>query len=285
MWRALIYLMAATSVLASGGNVERAENLYAHTDYAGAARLLRESSTDPGELRLLGQCRFMTGDLRRSSDVLEKAASYAPHDAVIQLWLGRAQGRRAETAFALHGLSLAGQAREAFEKAVKLDPKNRDAVNDLFDFYLDAPGLVGGGADKARALLPVLDQIDPVEAWHARSRLDEKAKQYESAEAALRHAVEMQPANAGQIMNLARYLARRGRHAESDEWSDRAARIAPASPRVLYARAETWVRSKRRLDEARTLLKKYLAADNLTPDDPSRSEAAKLLSKAEAGGS
>ena len=282
---AIICAVLTAGVWAAESNLERAQSLYSHTDYAGAVRLLNEASRDPNELRLLGQCRFMLNDLRHAGDVLEKAAAFAPNDAMIQLWLGRVQGRRAETAFAMRGLSLAGQTREAFEKAVKLDPKNREALNDLFDFYLEAPGIVGGGVDKARALLPVLDKVDPVEAWHARARLEEQAKHYDSAEADLRHAVAMEPSNTGQIVNLARFLARRRRYPESDEWFDRATRIEPNSPRVLYAKAETWLQSNRRRNEARALLKQYLAGGNLTPDDAARAEAAKLLSKAEAGGS
>ena len=265
---------------ASDGNVERAQRLYARTDYAAAIRLLSDSSTDVNELRLLGQCLFHNGDLKRATDTLEKASALAPNDATIQLWLGRVYGRRAETAFALRASGYAAHTREAFEKAVKLDPLNRDAVNDLFDFYLQAPSFLGGGIDKARGLLPLLDRADPAEAWHARSRLDEQTKQYPGAEAALHRAIEIAPASTGQMMNMARFLDRRGRHAESDDWSDRAARLAPDSPGLMYARAAIWVHSKRRLDEARILLKRYLAAETLTPDDPPRAEAAKLLEKA-----
>ena len=28
---------------------------------------------------------------------------------------------------------------------MELDPKNQEAVNDLFDYYLEAPGFLGGG--------------------------------------------------------------------------------------------------------------------------------------------
>jgi len=275
-----ICVLLAAHAWAAGANVDRAQGLYMHTDYAGAIRLLSESSSDAAELRLLGQCLFHAGDLKRATEVLEKAAAIAPGDSGIQLWLGRTYGRRAETSFALLAVGLATHTREAFEQAVKLDPMNRDAVNDLFEFYLQAPALMGGGVEKARGLMPVLDRADPAEAWQARARLYEQAKQYESAEAAIYHAIEMEPENTGQIMNMARFLERRGRHMESDEWSDRAAKIAPASPALMYSRAAIWVHAKRRLDEARNLLKKYIALDSLTPDEPSRADAIKLFERA-----
>jgi hypothetical protein len=55
--------------------------------------------------------------------------------------------------------------------------------------------------------------------------------------------------------------------------------MAPDSPRVLFARAETYVRIKRNPGQARTLLNEYLASPNLTPDDPPRAEAIRLLKK------
>jgi Flp pilus assembly protein TadD len=85
----------------------------------------------------------------------------------------------------------------------------------------------------------------------------------------------------GQVLNLARFLARRGRFEESDRVFQQAREMAPNSPRVLFARAETWIRTRRHPDEARALLKKYLTANDLTPDDPPRSEALQLLKKVE----
>jgi cytochrome c-type biogenesis protein CcmH/NrfG len=75
---------------------------------------------------------------------------------------------------------------------------------------------------------------------------------------------------------LAKFLARQGRHEESDAAFQRAAEIAPNSPRILFERASAYVRSKRNLDQARALLKQYLASP-LTPDDPPREQAEKLL--------
>ena len=58
--------------------------------------------------------------------------------------------------------------------------------------------------------------------------------------------------------------------------------MAPDSPQVIYARADTYIEQGRNLDAARKLLKRYLEAQ-LTPDDPSRSAAEKLLKKAAGG--
>ena len=58
-----------------------------------------------------------------------------------------------------------------------------------------------------------------------------------------------------------------------------AEQLAPQAPKVLFAKASTYIKSNRNVDTARELLKKYLTA-SLTPEDPPRSEAQRLLRKA-----
>jgi len=66
---------------------------------------------------------------------------------------------------------------------------------------------------------------------------------------------------------------------ESEQTFRAAERLAPDSPGLLYARAEMYVKSGRNLATARDLLKRYLSA-NLSPDDPPRADAEKLLKQA-----
>jgi tetratricopeptide (TPR) repeat protein len=262
---------------------DRALNLYNRTEYHAAIALLQGEKHDPRNLQLLGQCYFMEGQFNKATDALEKAAALAPGDSNIQHWLGRAWGRRAETSFALTAIGYATKTRDAFEKAVQIDPSNGEAINDLFDFYLEAPSLLGGGVDKARKLLPAIAKIDPAEVHFAQARIEEKSKDFDKAESELRHAAELAPRSVGRVIDLAKFMARRGHYDESDRLFQQAQTLAPNAPKVLYARADTLIRTQRNREEARELLKKYLDAKNLTPDDPSRWEALKLLKKAEGG--
>lgn len=82
----------------------------------------------------------------------ELAASQDPGDSSTQMWLGRAYGMKASHANPLVAFGLARKVRYSFERAVQLDPENIQAMSDLGEFYVDAPAIVGGGLDKARAL-------------------------------------------------------------------------------------------------------------------------------------
>jgi tetratricopeptide (TPR) repeat protein len=165
-----------------------------------------------------------------------------------------------------------------FEKAVALDPANRDALSDLFDYYLEAPGFLGGGADKAEALAAKVAQKDPAEGHYYQAQLAQRRKQYDSAEQHLRTALELAPRQAGRLIDLAKFLSMRGSNKESDALFDEAARIAPESPHLLFERAQAYVKANRNLDEARRLLQRYLQSP-LTPNDPPKSEAQALLRK------
>jgi tetratricopeptide (TPR) repeat protein len=165
-----------------------------------------------------------------------------------------------------------------FERAVALDPVNREAVGDLFDYYLGAPGFLGGGENKAEALASKVAQHDPAEGHYYQAQLDDHRKQYDSAEKHLRAALQLAPRQVGRITALARYLSAHGNAKESDALFDQAERIAPQDPRVIYERASAYVKSGRNLDEARKLLQRYLKA-TITPSDPPKSEAQSLLRK------
>jgi tetratricopeptide (TPR) repeat protein len=280
--RAFVFFfgLAFTVFGADSDLLQRAQNLYNHTDYAAAITALK-APEGAKELQLLGQCYFMDGQYKKAVEVLEKAVALAPNDSDIQTWLGRAYGRRAETSFPIAAMGYAAHSRQAFERAVQLNPANREALGDLFEFYVEAPGMVGGGVDRAKKLLPVIAQNDPAELSYARARIAEKDKNFEAAEAQLRRGVEMSPQQVGRLLDLAKFLYKQGRFDEAETYFRQAEKVAPDSPRVLFARASAYVDSRHNLDQAQALLKKYLASTNLTPDDPPRSEAMQLLKKAQ----
>jgi tetratricopeptide (TPR) repeat protein len=260
---------------------DRAHKLYSRTDYNAAITILERTPQDARVLKLLGQCYYGAGDFKKSTEALEKAATIAPNDSMIQTWLGRAWGMRAESAFPLAAVGHAGKTRDAFERAVKLDPKNHEALGDLFDFYMGAPGVVGGGLDKAEALLPNYAQYDPLGFHIAKAHIAEKKQKYPEAEASFRKAVETSPQTLSVNLELAEFLSRRERFDESEAVFQHAAEMSSDSPRVWYAKANTYIKARRNVTQARDLLTRYLASTNLTPNDPQKWEAQKLLKKVE----
>lgn len=281
MYRLGVFVaLVGAQVLVAQGLLDRAEQLYHRTDYRGALGLLLPAQQKDGPSHeLIGKCYFMEGEYKRATDAFEKAFAQDPHNSEYAHWLGRTWGRRAETSNWFVAPGNASKARQYFERAVALNPKNGEALNDLFDYYLQAPGFLGGGSQKAVEVARLISELDPAEGHFAQAQLADKRKEYNAAVEQLRRAAELAPRQVGRLLDVAKYLSKLGRVQESEQWFDKAAKLAPNSPKVLFERASTYIRDKRNLDEARELLKQYLKAP-LTPDDPPRERAERLLKQA-----
>jgi tetratricopeptide (TPR) repeat protein len=271
-----LLLSAAVAISAWGQDLSKAEDLYKHTNFEASLALLDKHSAEPATNFLIGRDYFMLGDFKKSVEYLTKATEAQSGNSEYFDWLGRAYGRKAETSNPLAAPGYASKARNAFEKAVELDSTNKDALSDLFDYYLEAPGFLGGGYDKAQALASKTAKVDAAEAYFQQAKLAQKRKEYESAEIHLRQAVQMGPREIGHLLSLARFLAMQGRVHESDAVFLQAQQIAPNAPQLWFARADVLIKGNRDLGEARNLLQKYVKA-SITVDDPPKSEANRLL--------
>lgn len=81
----------------------------------------------------------------------QRAVELDPGSSSAHLWLGNAFGRKAQLSSFFGRISNARKCREAYKKALKLDPEDLEVRHRLIDFYMQAPGIVGGG--KKNALL------------------------------------------------------------------------------------------------------------------------------------
>jgi tetratricopeptide (TPR) repeat protein len=283
LWAAVVSCVASLAESASNPALAKAEELYQKTNFEGSLELLNRQPVDSRTQFLAGRDYFMLGEFKKSVDCLQEALAAEPNNSEFVDWLGRAYGKRAETANPLLAPGLASKARQAFERAVGLDGTNRDALSDLFDYYLNAPGFLGGGYDKALGVADKMTKVDPSEAYFAKAQLAQKRRQYEAAEQHLRQAVAAGPHEVGHLIALAKFLANQGRTGESDAVFQEAQKANPNAPRLWFARADVLIKQKRNLSEAKMLLKQYVQAP-ITVDDPPREQAFRLLKQAEAGG-
>jgi len=270
------FLLLVAAVGASPDAVNRANALYQRTEYENSLHILAQDPAPDAATHLLtGKNYFMLGDYKRAIEFFEKIS---PASSESELWLGRAWGRRAEggSPFAI---VYATRTHQYFEKAIALDPHNREAKNDLFDFYLNAPGILGGGIEKAEAAAKSIAAERPAESELEEAQIAEKRNDFTAAEMHMRRSMELAPAEPGRVVDLARFVAKRGRLEESDRLFAQAMKLAPGRPATAFAEARINIENHRNLEQARKLLQDYLRA-SLTPDDPTRQEAEKLLKRA-----
>ena len=268
---------------AGSPQLDEARRLYGVTDFQRSLTVLNAIPDKTADVyALIGRNYYMMTDFRNAAEAFEKAFNQQPSSSEYALWLARSFGRRAETSNVFSAPGFASKARQYFEKACQLNPRNVEALSDLFEYYLDAPGFLGGGYDKAQRVAAQLDSVDPSEGHWAMFRLAEQHKDFSRAEEQLRKAVEAAPREIGKLIELARFLAKHGRYQEADQSIDRAQQVAPNAARLIFVRADIYIKTGRNLGQAKDLLQRYLGS-NLTPDDPPRAEAARLLRKISGG--
>ena len=112
----------------------------------------------------------------------EAAAAAAPSNSDYALELARVYGNKADHSGAFTGMRMVGRIRSNFEKAVQLNPRSVDALSDLGQFYAEAPGMVGGGADKAREIVTRLQPLSPARSHRLAAMIAAKAKDDATAE-------------------------------------------------------------------------------------------------------
>ncbi len=221
---------------------------------------------------------YTAEDYERALKLFEEAVGIEPNESRYHHWVGKAAGRRAERVNPFRAAGLARKVRTSFERAVELAPTSIAALTDLFEYYLEAPAILGGGEDKARAAAERLAKLNPAAGHRAQADLAAKRKDYAAAEQEFRRVLELEPDKPSHYLDLAVFLTRRGRYDEGASLLDRAAAMAAGSPQVLFTRGKCLVIANKDPETARQLLEQYLQFPR-QPDDPSPSEVRELLKK------
>lgn len=221
---------------------------------------------------LAGKLAYTQGNYDKAIHEFKKSIHDHPESGEVWMWLGRALGRKAENSNPLRAAFLVSEIREAFEKAVDLDPKNIDARGDLVDFYLEAPGAFGGGIDKARAQAEAIAKLNEADGLEERSKIYEKEEKFVHAEQDLKAAIQKEP-HPGRYRELAMFYQRRKKYAEME-----AAFHRSGDQKSQYYLAAALFEQGQRSGEAETLVRKFLAGPSPEPgDDPTIAQARVLL--------
>ena len=229
---------------------------------------INASPNDAATYNLLCRAYFSLSQWDRGIAACEKAVELAPDNSTYHLWLGRIYGEKADSSSFFTAAGLAKKVRNQFEQAVQLSPSSVDARTDLAEFYLEAPGIVGGGQDKARAQAATLARLDPAKAHWVNARISEKKKDLSAAEREYRSAIEVSHGDASSWLNLALFNKHVGRLDQMEDAINHAASAQVNHPVVLVDAAETLIRTGRNFPVAIQLLRRYLSSSSTVEEAP-----------------
>ncbi|MBI5768318.1 MAG: tetratricopeptide repeat protein [Verrucomicrobia bacterium] len=160
----------------------------------------------------LGQLANRRDDPAQAQKYFETAVAVAPDDARHHHGLGDAFGRQAQKASIFSQMGLAKKCVAAYERAVALAPTNADFRQSLFEFYRQAPSLVGGGMDKAYAQAAEIKKLDAMRGRICFATLYTADKKYDQALAQFDEVLATTPDDYAALYQVGKLAAVSGQH-------------------------------------------------------------------------
>lgn len=244
---------------------------YGRGEFAQAAEMLARQCANNrpcGEARLwLGRSYYKLHRWDEAIRELKTAIQTSPSNSQCHLWLGRAYGGKAAHASFLTALGPAKRVGAEFEAAQRLDPGNLEVRFDLLQFYLDAPGMIGGGRDKAEAQARAIDRLNRRAGQTAQARIFEHDKKWPEALKELTQSTLDFPNDPESHVELADFLFKRNDFARAEESAARALALRSGYPMALWIQAACRIRQNKDLPAAVASLNRLLEGP-LDEQDP-----------------
>ena len=242
--------------------LEAARRAYEASEYPKAVEVLQEAAAkDPknGEIQLLLAKSYL--ELQQHDAAIrsaEKAVEIDPRNSVYHEWLGRAYGEKADhSGWFATKMSFAKKTGKEFETAVELDRKNFSARQALVEFDCSAPGMLGGGEDKAQRHIKELMEMDRAEGHFASGNCRRQKKDFAEADEEFAQSLENHPKSAELIYDIGDYAIKRGQPERLMVVAEVGDRAAPNDPRGRFYRGVELVLKEEKPEEAERLLQEY----------------------------
>ncbi len=253
--------LGATSVK-QDADLEAGRRAYEASEYAKAVQALQTAAAkDPqnGDVHLLLAKSYLEMEQWDAAvKSAERAVAVDPQNSKYHEWLGRAYGEKADHVNPFSAMGLARKAGKEFEVAVQLDESNFSARQALIEFDCKAPGIVGGGVEKAQPHIQRLGDLDEAEGHYAKGNCRRQKNDLATADQEFTKALESNPKSPDLIYDIGDYGVT---HSQPDRLlavADMGERVAPSDPRGYYYRGVALVLKKENPAEAERLLREYL---------------------------
>ena len=276
-------MFGAVALWAAGPNVAQAQNgdssgvrLFEAGRFTEAKTVFepafRSNAADAAAAFYLGRIATEGRRHDRAADYFESATKLEPKNSTYFLWLGRAYGRQAQVANVLRQPGLAKKAKGAWERAIELDADNLDARSDLIQYYVQAPGFLGGSSAKALEQAEEIRKRNALRGYLELGGLYERERKLDDAEQAyLGAAKENSDRHVGEY-RLGLFYQNTGAYDKAFDLFEAMVVANPTEVGALFQIGKTGALSGQRLERSEEVLKAYLQTTP-GPNDPSLAAA------------
>ena len=181
----------------------------------------------PDELFATAKKAMSQNEPDKAAPLFEQLVQVKPSNAEYHFWLGRAYGAQASKASMFSAPGLATKTLHEFERAVELDPNYTDARFGLLEYYMQAPGFMGGSEEKALQQAAEMKKRDALQGHRAYAIVYARQKKPELARKEYYDAVREQPNSPKAHMTLGIYLMSEKNYKQAADEYETAVKLDP----------------------------------------------------------
>lgn len=157
----LIFIFLASTL--SANSIEKGKESFNSGDFEKAQKIFETIiDSDDGNADAhywLGRTFFNLRNFEESTECFEDAIDLNENNADYYFWYGNSVGNEIQSANVFKQALMAGDVLDAYEKAIEIDSKHIGAHIGAAQFYLQAPGIMGGDIEKAKEEAQILEEL------------------------------------------------------------------------------------------------------------------------------
>lgn len=191
-----------------------------------------------------------------AEDEIDEAIDLNDQSAKYHLLRGQILGQQAMGANIVSQGFLAPKIKNAFLRASELDPANVEARISLYNYYIMAPGIMGGSEEKAVDQVKAIERIDPFRGHLLRANYYGRKKDTVNAEREIKKAIAAAPEKGGGYKQLGYFYLNLRRFGEAQVQMEKYIAAEPMNADAYDSFADV-MKAAERYDQA---IEKYLHA-------------------------
>lgn len=205
----LLIICTWLSTAAFSQNIAQATKLFQQEKYDEAFAIfktVKSGSPQYADSRYyLGQISFRKKEFSKAEDYLEQAIDVNENVAKYHVAMTNVIMRLISSASMIKQASLASKLRNHLEEAVRLDPNDMNSSIILVGFYKQAPGLMGGSDEKAKALANQITKLSKADGHLAYALIYHIDKDFDKAEMNYKSSITVAPDSVKYYYSLAQF--------------------------------------------------------------------------------
>jgi tetratricopeptide (TPR) repeat protein len=191
--------------------------------------------------------------------LFERAVSLDANNSDYHLWLGHAYTRQIATVNFLKKATLGRKIGAEYNRAVELAPTSIEAAEARMEFFMEAPGIAGGGMDKAKAEAARIASLSKYRGRFAAAKLAEREKDLAAVEREYRALVADYADSSSAVTALATFLQTQNRFDEAFTVVGQRLAKFPDDTTNIYQLGRIAALSGQRLAAGETALRRFLS--------------------------